>query len=158
MTDKKALNEYQRMKKAIDVAFDALQERFDKENRCEMRQDEEMNKAFSSAGRTAKELNDIYKNVIASLNQDVKADAGKLHLTRVPTGIIRAIGAVRDYGTAKYGDPDNWKQVEPARYRDALYRHWLAYLEDPAGTDAESGLPHLWHLACNAAFLIEIEG
>lgn len=158
MTDKKALNEYHRMKKAIDVAFDDLQERFDKESRGEMSQNEEMNKAFSSAGRTAKELNDIYKNVISSLNQDVKADAGKLHLTRVPTGIIRAIGAVRDYGTAKYGDPDNWKQVEPARYRDALYRHWLAYLDNPTGTDTESGLPHLWHLACNAAFLIEMEG
>lgn len=55
----------------------------------------------------------------------------------------------------KYHDPENWRSVEPQRYRDALYRHWLAYLEDPGGVDEESGLPHLWHLACNAAFLIE---
>ena len=41
--------------------------------------------------------------------------------------------------------------------RDALYRHWLNYLDDPKGVDEESGLPHLWHLACNAAFLIEME-
>jgi hypothetical protein len=25
------------------------------------------------------------------------------------------------------------------------------------GVDEESGLPHLWHLACNIAFLIEME-
>lgn len=42
-------------------------------------------------------------------------------------------------------------------YRDALFRHLLANLDDPAGVDTESRLPHLWHLACNAAFLIELE-
>ena len=47
--------------------------------------------------------------------------------------------------------------VKPQRYRDALYRHWLAYLKGEQ-CDQESGLPHLWHLACNAAFLIEMEG
>lgn len=43
------------------------------------------------------------------------------------------------------------------RYRDAAYRHFMAYLDDPQGVDAESGLPHLWHLACNIAFLCELE-
>lgn len=66
-------------------------------------------------------------------------------------------GAVRMFGCAKYHDPDNWRQVESQRYRDALYRHWLAYLKGEQ-CDQESGLPHLWHLACNAAFLIEMEG
>lgn len=47
--------------------------------------------------------------------------------------------------------------VKPQRYRDALYRHWLDYLKGEE-CDQESGLPHLWHLACNAAFLIEMEG
>jgi hypothetical protein len=32
----------------------------------------------------------------------------------------------------------------------------LAYLDDPEGLD-ESGLPHLWHLATNIAFLIALE-
>ncbi len=89
--------------------------------------------------------------------QEAKADAGKLQLTMVPTGIIRAIARIRMYGNQKYGSPDNWKDVEPARYRDAAYRHWLAYLDDPGGVDKESGLPHLDHLACNIAFLIEME-
>lgn len=87
-----------------------------------------------------------------------KADTGKPRPTLVPTSLIRAVTAVREYGTAKYHDPENWRTVEPQRYRDALYRHWLSYLDDPHGVDAESGLPHLWHVACNVAFLIEMEG
>ena len=90
-------------------------------------------------------------------SQQAKADKGKNPLTLVPTSLVRAVGRVRQYGTEKYGDPDNWKKVEAKRYRDALYRHWLNYLDDPKGKDEESGLPHLWHLACNAAFLIEME-
>lgn len=89
-------------------------------------------------------------------DQSVKADSGKIRPTLVPSSLIRAVATVREYGTRKYGDPENWRQVEPQRYRDALYRHLLAYVEDPTGTDEESGLPHLWHLACNAAFLIEM--
>lgn len=90
-------------------------------------------------------------------NQTAKADAGKTDLTLVPRGIIWEIGRVREYGNQKYGSPENWKNVEPERYRAALFRHFLAYLDDPQGVDKESGLPHLSHLACNAAFLIEME-
>ena len=90
-------------------------------------------------------------------NQTAKADAGKPRPTLVPISLIEAVTAVREYGCRKYHGPENWRQVEPQRYRDALYRHWLAYLVDPAGVDEESGLPHLWHLACNAAFLIEMQ-
>lgn len=90
-------------------------------------------------------------------NQEVKKDAGKLRLTLVPTAITRCIARVRMYGTDKYKDPENWKRVETERYRDAAYRHWLAYLDDPQSVDKESGLPHLWHLACNIAFLCERE-
>lgn len=85
-----------------------------------------------------------------------KQDTGKGRPTLVPVSLNRAVMAVREYGTAKYHDPENWRKVEPQRYRDALYRHWLAYL-DGEKVDEESGLPHLWHLACNAAFLIEME-
>lgn len=92
-------------------------------------------------------------------DQTIKADAGKLPLTAVPRAIIRAIGEVRYYGMSKYpnGGIDNWKKVDPQRYRDAAFRHFLAYLDNPEGYDEESGLPHLWHLACNIAFLIELD-
>ena len=75
----------------------------------------------------------------------------------VPAGIIEAVGIVRDYGTHKYGDPDGWKYVEPWRYQDALMRHLVEYLRDPLSVDEESGLPHIYHMACNIAFLIEFE-
>lgn len=91
------------------------------------------------------------------LSQEAKRDAGKPRLTLVPRRIIWDIAAIREYGTAKYHDPGNWKHVAPERYRDAAFRHFMAYLDDPYGNDEESGLPHLWHLACNIAFLCEME-
>lgn len=94
--------------------------------------------------------------ILGKSDQSVKADGGKYRPTLVHTSLIRAVSVVREYGAKKYGDPENWRKVEPQRYRDALYRHWLAYLDDPDGVDDESGLPHLWHLACNVDFLIEL--
>ena len=88
--------------------------------------------------------------------QEAKADKGKLRLTLVPPSLVRAVAQIREFGCKKYHDPENWRQVEPQRYRDALYRHMLAYF-DGEKFDKESGLPHLWHAACNIAFLIEME-
>lgn len=88
--------------------------------------------------------------------QEAKADAGKPRLSLVPTQIIYDIARVREYGNKKYGDSDNWKTVEAQRYVDAMFRHLLAFVADPDGRDEESGLPHLWHLECNAAFLSEL--
>ena len=90
-------------------------------------------------------------------DQRAKADAGKPRLSLVPRAIIWAVARIREYGNAKYHDPDNWKTVEVERYRDAAFRHFMAYLDDPQGVDEESRLPHLWHLACNIAFLCEME-
>lgn len=98
---------------------------------------------------------EIPKNKYQEL-QDAKADEGKPRPTLVPPSLMKAVTAVREYGTRKYKDPDNWKKVSAERYRDAVYRHWLAYL-DGENMDQESGLPHLWHIACNVAFLIEME-
>ena len=68
-------------------------------------------------------------------NQQAKADEGKPRLSLVPSEIIRNIAVIREYGNRKYGDPENWRTVEPQRYRDAAYRHFLAYLDDPASVD-----------------------
>lgn len=90
-------------------------------------------------------------------NQEIKRDEGKLRLTLVPLEIIRNIASIRMFGLKKYKEKESWKSVEVERYRDAMFRHMLLYLENPHGLDEESGLPHLWHLACNVAFLCELE-
>ena len=88
--------------------------------------------------------------------QSAKADAGKIRPTLCPSSLIYSVAAIREYGCKKYGDPENWRRVSAERYRDALLRHWLMYLKGEK-KDQESGLPHLWHMACNLAFLIELE-
>ena len=90
-------------------------------------------------------------------NQTAKQDAGKPRLTLVPPQIIWDIAEIREYGCRKYGDPENWKQVGIERYRDAAFRHFMAYLADPKGVDEESGIEHYKHLACNLAFICEME-
>ena len=88
--------------------------------------------------------------------QEAKADAGKPRVSLVPMQIVSDIARIREYGCDKYHDTENWKRVEKERYIDALGRHALAFLNNPVGVDEESGLPHLWHLECNAAFLSEM--
>lgn len=92
-------------------------------------------------------------------NQKCKADSGKAKLSLVPVEILFDIARVREYGNNKYpeGGKDNWKNVEPERYRDAAFRHFAEYIRDPESIDEESGLPHRWHLECNLAFLAELE-
>lgn len=93
----------------------------------------------------------------AIFDQSAKADCGKPQLSLVPTKILEAIARVREYGNRKYKSKDNWKTVEIERYRDAAFRHWAQYIDDPKSRDEESGLPHLWHVACNISFLVSLE-
>lgn len=86
-----------------------------------------------------------------------KHDDGKIKPSLVPTEIIRDIARVRMFGVEKYHDPDNWHRVERKRYVDALLRHILKYIDDARAIDDESGFPHLWHIACNVAFLCEMQ-
>ena len=90
-------------------------------------------------------------------DQTIKADAGKPRLALVPPALIEAVGRVRPYGLAKYGTAESWCTVASERYKDAFMRHLCAYLRNPAAIDPESGLKHLEHMACNIAFLLELE-
>lgn len=127
--------------------------------RCdECRLNEYVTKNATSCIGTTESVENNYNYLFGDTpNQEAKADAGKPKLTLVPQQILYDIAEVREYGCKKYHNPDNWKQVEKQRYRDAAFRHFLAYLREPSGVDEESGIAHLKHLACNIAFLCELE-
>lgn len=86
-----------------------------------------------------------------------KDDANKPRLSLVPTQIMFDIAEVREYGCKKYHDPNNWKRVEAERYREAAFRHFLRYIDNPDGVDEESGILHRKHVECNLAFLAAME-
>lgn len=86
-----------------------------------------------------------------------KFDSEKLDVTLCPTELIRAVSEVMTMGAKKYGR-DNWRggKGDPAfqqRVLAAALRHLYAHM-DGIKLDKESGMPHLWHAACNLGFLI----
>ena len=89
-------------------------------------------------------------------DQNAKADVGKPDIYLVPPELFEAVAKIRMYGNEKYHDPDNWKTVEIDRYYSAAMRHLLAWRKGE-DKDQESGYPHLWHAACNLAFMIALE-
>lgn len=91
------------------------------------------------------------------IKTDSKDDGGKPRLDLVPPVLIEAVGHVMTHGVEKYSE-DSWKTVEAKRYRAALMRHLMAYLRNPIGRDKDSGMFHLWHVACNVAFLLVLDG
>lgn len=87
--------------------------------------------------------------------QEAKSDGGKPRPSLVPPALIDGVMRIREFGTARYGYPDNWRNVDAERYHNALLRHILAMWEDWKAVDPDSGMPHLWHAACNIAFLMQ---
>lgn len=88
---------------------------------------------------------------------DCKFDDGKLRFDLIPPRASKALAQVLTYGAKKYA-PESWRQVPDGkeRYLAALYRHLNAY-QCGELLDCESGISHLTHALCNAAFLVELE-
>lgn len=85
----------------------------------------------------------------------MKFDEGKPRMSLVPASLNLEVARVLTYGAKKY-KADNWRKVESLeRYLDALERHLAAYKSGEL-VDPESGIEHIAHIACNAAFLIEL--
>lgn len=95
-------------------------------------------------------------NTIKPNNQELKADLGKLQMHLIPPTALTAIASVLTFGANKYS-PNSWQRVERTRYVSALMRHWVEYMKDPNSIDTESGMPHIWHVLTNAAFLTDMQ-
>ena len=91
------------------------------------------------------------------LRKFAKDTKGKAKITLAPMQILKDVAEVREYGVKKYGSVDSWKEVPIEDYRDALFRHLLEYVKDPNSVDKESGIKHYKHVACNLAFICEME-
>ena len=86
-------------------------------------------------------------------SQSAKADRGKPRISLVPMQILWDVAEIREYGTKKYKDPDNWKRVEMQRYVDALcvipwllWRIRKAWMKK-ADWPIISIWPVIWHLS-----------
>ena len=73
----------------------------------------------------------------------MKADGNKIRPELFPLETMMAISDVLTFGAEKYED-NNWKKVNPERYKGALLRH-LAAIEAGEVIDPDSGLPHIDH-------------
>lgn len=91
-------------------------------------------------------------------DKPLKYDAGKVRLDLLPPKAILELGKVLTFGANKYS-PNGWRKATTAddldSFKAALLRHVFAYL-DGEESDPETGLPHLAHAMCNAAFLVEL--
>lgn len=85
----------------------------------------------------------------------VKHDDGKVRPTLFPWESMRPVLAVLEFGARKYS-PGGWRTVGVERYANALLRHTIAW-QLGESCDEESGLPHLWHMATNALFLVAFD-
>lgn len=85
-----------------------------------------------------------------------KDDSGKPRMDLIPPEVAYALGRVLEFGARKYDDRNWEKGFAWGRSVAALKRH-LAAWEAGQDTDPESGMPHLWHVLTNAAFLATFE-
>ena len=88
-----------------------------------------------------------------------KLDAGKPRVGLVLGDFahaLHAVACVGTFGACKYTD-HGWLSVPngPARYTDAMLRHWLAEQTGEL-TDEQTGLHHAAHLAWNALARLEL--
>lgn len=102
----------------------------------------------------------VYLRVLLQGGQEMnglKFDDGKPMMRLIPPKAEIEMAKVLTFGAAKYG-VGNWQHVEggATRYLDAMMRHINSYRQGEQ-IDAESGLNHLAHAMCCAAFLLEMD-
>lgn len=94
------------------------------------------------------------ENMLKELfDQSKKYDKGKRRFDLVDLSTVGAIADVLGFGAQKYGE-NTWQDLPEGekRYFAALLRHLEAHQKGDL-IDAESGLPHIYHVLTNAYFL-----
>jgi hypothetical protein len=97
-----------------------------------------------------KELN--IKEIMSE--EGVKFDSDKVALSLFPQRAFVLINEVFNFGAKKYA-AYNWKKLEKKRLFEAMQRH-ISALQQGEIHDQETGLPHIAHIATNAAMLTEL--
>ena len=92
----------------------------------------------------------------AVCGQGRKDDAGKLRFDLIPPEVLTALAEVLTPGAVRYGERSWEAGIAPGRIHAALMRHLVAWQMGEA-LDPDSGLSHLKHVLCNAAFLVTYE-
>lgn len=85
-----------------------------------------------------------------------KNDEGKLEWSLLPFEQLEDVVRVLMNGAEKYSR-DNWKKCDDVnRYKDALMRHVVSYIEGEKFDKGKDGdnLHHLAHAICNCLFLL----
>ena len=88
----------------------------------------------------------------------MKQDNNKIIASEVTPRFILGTAKVLTFGAKKY-ERGNWiKMTEEDRVRinDSLLRHTYSYLSGEK-LDPETGLSHLYHMACNLMFLDNLD-
>ena len=90
-------------------------------------------------------------------NQAMKKDIGKPPFSLISRTALEEEARVMAFGAGKYGT-HLWRQgMDFSRLVDAMLRHTYAFA-DGEDFDKETGLSHLAHARCCAAFLLEYQG
>lgn len=95
---------------------------------------------------------DWFTLVTKEETKGIKYDSDKLRFSLIPWNALKEVVKVLEFGAKKYA-VDNWKQIEPQRYKDAAMRHLVAIMDDE-WLDEESQLPHAAHCICCLLFII----
>ena len=86
-------------------------------------------------------------------NEGMKFDSEKLRYDLLSPEAIEGLVKIITFGATKYGDR-NWENgIKFSRVFGALQRHGWTWW-DKKDLDEETKLNHLYHLLCNAMFLV----
>lgn len=85
----------------------------------------------------------------------LKYDQAKPPIALLDANFLEGVASVLGFGANKYA-AHNWRNgIQYSRLISAAYRH-LGSINKGEDVDAESGLPHSYHLGCCVMFLSEM--